>query len=88
MMNVSALQAHIMEYRRKPWIGDSVDHIVRDIRSIAELIVKADAVIFQRGSREHAHGPRKFAFVLQGWTDPPPCRSFAPWSGAKHVQLY
>jgi hypothetical protein len=87
MMNVGALQAHIMEYRRKPWIGDSVNHIVRDTGSIAEPIVKAHAVILERGSREHADGSWKFAFVLQGWTDPTPRRSFALWSGAKHVQL-
>jgi hypothetical protein len=53
-----------------------------------KLIVETDAVIFQRGTGEHVHGPREVSFVLKGFPRSPPSRSLTLPARSKQVELF
>jgi hypothetical protein len=65
MMDVRPLQAKVVEHRGKTWIDWSPDQIVRLVRLVPEREVKANAIFFEGGSRQHMNGTWKVPLVRQ-----------------------
>ena len=77
-----------MKLRGEPRIGHRMDPVVRDVRPVAKLIVKTNAVVVQRRAGEHVHGAAKVRFVLERIPRSPPGRPLTSWSRPKQVQLF
>ena len=86
MMNVGALQAHIMKHRRESWIRRAESYRTRHGID-CELIVKADAVIFQRGLREQMDPISQITLEFERAGGAAPQQSVATPSGTEHIEL-
>ena len=87
MMDVGALQAHVVEDRREAWIRGGINYVVRYPRIVCSFITEAHAVALQRGSREQMDTISQITLVLERACGAAPQRSVATPSGTEHIEL-
>jgi len=72
VVHVCALEPDIMEQSSETWICDGIDHVVRLVGTIDELVMKPNAVVLERRPSQHVYAVGKIPFVLKSPPDSSP----------------